>query len=90
MPKTHGDRTLIVTCSFVHPSKQSTKTYKSAKYIYDFNNDGLSQSIVAHAKRKYASDNNIRSGWIGFITTNTQASNKKADSSLSEHVFLRG
>ena len=90
MPKTHGDRTLIVTCSFVHPSKQSTKVYKSAKYTYDFPNDDLSQSIVAHAKKKYAADNDIKSGWIGFIDTNTRASNQRADSSLSEHVQIRG
>ena len=74
MPKTHGDRTLIVTCGFVNPSKQSTKIYKSGKYTYDFPNDDLSSSIVAHAKKKYASDNNIKSGRIGFITTTTRAS----------------
>ena len=92
MPKTHDDRTLKVTCNFTHPSGQvpeDKKVYKAASYTYDFPDDSLSKSIVTHAKKKYATDNKIRAGWLGDITTTTSVSNKKADSSLKDAVSVR-
>ncbi len=86
----HANRCMQVTCNFTHPSKQSTKTYSSEKYIYSFPNDALSESIKRHAKRMYAQDRDIRGGWIGHISITTSIrNNMKPDSDLNTKPNFR-
>lgn len=88
----HAGRCIKITCNFSHPSAQTGhRVYQSNTYTYSYTADnvGTRRAIEKHAKRKYASDRNIRHMWIGFIhTTDQMRFNTHADSALNENIPL--
>jgi len=84
----HKGRCVKITCNFTHPSAQTgNRVYPAHSYIYSYEADNVvvRGQIEKHAKKKYASEERIRAGWMGFIATNDQMLfNKKADSDLTE------
>ena len=88
----HSGRCVKITCNFTHPSAQTGyRVYPpgSYTYLYQADNPAHRGEIERHAKRKYAADNNIRAGWIGFITTSDSIRNNVSpDSALNEVVAL--
>ena len=86
----HAGRCVKVTCNFVHPSAQTgNRVYPSSSYtyLYEADNTLVRREIEKHAKGKYAADNQIKAGWIGFITTTDQMRfNTRPDSDLTEVV----
>ena len=83
----HNGRCIEISCSFVHPSRQVTRTYNTSRYIYSYEQDDQFTfiRILRHAKRKYASENMIRHMWIGAINTNQRMRfHIHADTELSE------